>query len=93
MINMWGKGIRVPFSLAPWTSLGWLYCNLLVLKGKYELTHNLDDLGQEYAISHILLEVLDETFVAGFGEVMIGPIRVDLQKKKEAHRQLQKSRH
>lgn len=28
-----------------------------------------------------MLEVLDEAFVARFGEVMIGPIGVDLQKK------------
>lgn len=28
-----------------------------------------------------MLEVLDEAFVAGFSEVMIGPIRVDLQRK------------
>lgn len=71
----------VPISSAHCTALDCLGCNLLAVKGKYELTYNLDDLGQEHAISHILLEVLDEAFVARFGEVMIGPIGVDLQKK------------
>lgn len=80
----------VPISSAHCTLLDYLGCNPLAVKGKYKLTYNLDDLGQEHAISHILLEVLDEAFVARFGEVMIGPIGVDLQKKK-AHRQLQES--
>lgn len=42
------------------------------------ICYNLDDLGQEDAIRHILLEILDETLVAGFGQIMIGPVRVDL---------------
>lgn len=70
------------------TSEFWTFTGL-ALKGKYKLTYNLDDLGQEHTIGHILLEVLDEAFVAGFGKVMIGPICVDLQKK--AQRQLQQS--
>lgn len=41
------------------------------------ICYNLDDLGQEDAIRHILLEILDETLVAGFGQIMIGPVRVD----------------
>lgn len=72
----------VPISSAHCTLLDYLGCNQLAVKGKYKLTYNLDDLGQEHAISHILLEVLDEAFVARFGEVMIGPIGVDLQNKK-----------
>lgn len=51
---------------------------------EHALTHDLDDLGQEDAIGHILLEILDEPFVAGFGQIMIGPVRVDLQKSKQA---------
>lgn len=31
---------------------------------KSALTHNLDDLSQEDTVRHILLEILDETFVA-----------------------------
>lgn len=76
MVNMQGQRGQGFHFLSPLDLSG------LALKGKYELTYNLDDLGQEHAISHILLEVLDEAFVARFGEVMIGPIGVDLQKKK-----------
>lgn len=83
MVNMQGQRGQGFHFLSPLDLSG------LALKGKYELTYNLDDLGQEHAISHILLEVLDEAFVARFGEVMIGPIGVDLQKK--AHRQHQES--
>lgn len=81
---MRGKHVRVPISSAHWTFLDWLCCNPLAYKGKYELTYNLDDLGQEHAIGHILLEVLDEAFVARFSEVMIGPIGVYLQKSTQA---------
>lgn len=76
-----GRDVRVRISSAHGTFLGCLCCNPLSLKRKDGLTYNLDDLGQEHAIGHILLEVLDEAFVAGFSEVMIGPIRVDLQRK------------
>lgn len=86
---MLGRHVGVCISSAYGAFLGCLCCNPLSLKGKGELTYNLDDLGQEHSVAHILLEVLDEAFVAGFSEVMIGPIRVDLQKK--AHRQLQES--
>lgn len=70
-----------PISSAHWIFLDCLGCNPLAVRGKYELTYNLDDLSQEHTVSHILLEVLDEAFVARFGEVMIGPVGVDLQKK------------
>lgn len=79
MGNMLGRDVRVRISSAHGTFC--LCCNPLSLKGKGELTYNLDDLGQEHSIGHILLEVLDEAFVAGFSEVMISPIRVDLQRK------------
>lgn len=81
MGNMLGRHVRVCISSAYGAFLGCLCCNPLSLKGKGELTYNLDDLGQEHSVGHILLEVLDEAFVAGFSEVMIGPIRVDLQRK------------
>lgn len=75
------RGGGVPISSAHCTFLDCLGCNPLAVRGKYELTYNLDDLSQEHTVSHILLEVLDEAFVARLGEVMIGPIGVDLQKK------------
>lgn len=78
---MLDRDVRVPIPSAHGTFLGCLCCTSLALRGKDGLTYNLDDLGQEHAIGHILLEVLDEAFVAGFSEVMIGPICVDLQRK------------
>lgn len=44
-----------------------LHCNSSIPNAKPALTHNLDNLSQEDAVCHILLEVLDETFVARLG--------------------------
>lgn len=44
-----------------------LHCKSSIPNVKPALTHNLDNLSQEDAVRHILLEVLDETFVARFG--------------------------
>lgn len=70
--------LRLQSSLGPCHPAGWLCCDSSALKEKYPLTHDLDDLSQEDTIGHILLEILDETFVARFGQIMIGPVRVDL---------------
>lgn len=45
------------------------------------LTDNLDDLSQQHAIAHILLQVFNQTLVSRFGQVVIRPVRVDLSKR------------
>lgn len=57
------SGFQVPLArLDPvWTGL---HGNSSTPDVKSALTHNLDNLGQEDAVRHILLEILDETFVA-----------------------------
>lgn len=42
------------------------------------LTYNLDDFSQQDSISHILLQVLDQSLVPRLCQVVIGPVRVNL---------------
>lgn len=42
------------------------------------LTYDLDDLCQQDSIGDILAQVLDETRTARLGQVVIGPVCVDL---------------
>ena len=43
------------------------------------LTDGLDDLGQDDAITDVRLEVCDDPLVTGLLQVVVGPVRVDLQ--------------
>lgn len=47
------------------------------------LTDSFDDIRQQYTIRNILLKVRYIAFIASFLEVMIGPICVNLQKRKK----------
>lgn len=42
------------------------------------LTYNLDDFSQQDSISHILLQVFDQSLVPRLCQVVIGPVRVNL---------------
>lgn len=43
------------------------------------LTYDLDDLCQQNPVSNVLCQVLDKPRAAGLGQVVIGPIRVNLE--------------
>lgn len=44
-------------------------------------TYDLDDLRQQDSIGDVLAQVLDEALTARFGQVVIGPVGVNLQKQ------------
>lgn len=44
-------------------------------------TYDLDDLCQQDSIGDVLAQVLDEALTARFGQVVIGPVCVNLQKQ------------
>lgn len=43
------------------------------------LTYNLDDLGQQHSVCDVGLQVLDQALVSRLGEVVVGPVCVDLR--------------
>ena len=43
-------------------------------------TYDLDDLCQQDSIGDVLAQVLDEALTAGLGQVVVGPVGVDLQR-------------
>ena len=44
------------------------------------LTDCLDDLCQDDAIANVNLKVSDHAFVSGLFQIVVGPVRVDLEK-------------
>lgn len=44
-------------------------------------TYDLDDLCQQDSIGDVLAQVLDEARAAGLGQVVIGPVCVNLQEE------------
>lgn len=44
-------------------------------------TYDLDDLRQQDSIGDVLAQVLDEALTARFGQVVIGPVGVNLQEQ------------
>lgn len=53
------------------------------MTGNWVSTYDLDDLCQQDSISDILTQILDETWTAGLGQVVIGPVCVNLQGKRK----------
>lgn len=45
------------------------------------LTYDLDDVGQQDAVRYVRLQVSDQTLVSRLGQVVVGPVRVDLTHK------------
>lgn len=43
------------------------------------LTDHLDDFSQQHSVGDVGLQVLDQTLVSGLGQVVVGPVGVDLQ--------------
>ena len=66
--------------------IGWALLTSLHLIGwaLLTLTDGLDDLCQKDTVRHVLLKVTDGVLVLGFLQVMVGPVCVYLQSKKES---------
>lgn len=91
----WCNNIRVIFKIRVFFRIGlylymlwkktiksvhvWLCVWLCVFAA---LTYNLDDVGQQDAVRYVRLQVCDQSLVPWFGQVVIGPVRVDLTHKK-----------
>lgn len=46
------------------------------------LTYDLDDVGQQDTVRYVRLQVSDQTLVSRLGQIVVGPVRVDLTHKK-----------
>ena len=55
------------------------------LKGElsYELTDRFDNIGQNDAVRHVHLQILNVALTSRLFQVVIGPVRVDLQRKRK----------
>lgn len=59
------------------------------VKRVFILTYDLNDLRQQHAVCDVRLQVLDQPLVSRLGEVVVGPVRVDLRSRTNTNRAAQ----